>query len=117
MIPLVAILRYTNSMYDLNSLQDSLTSGVTDSVKSGFQDQLGKIMAWIVVPSVVLTLLIILLYVLHALRRRKVEKAIFEIRDMLRDAKLSQVLPAKTLPPIEPPQPAPGEPVPISEEK
>ena len=93
-------------MYDLQSLQDALGTNVTDSVTSGIQSQIDKIIAWIVVPSIILTLLVLLLYVLHMLRRRKIENAILEIRDTLRDIKLAQVAPAKPAYPADTLKPA-----------
>lgn len=78
-------------MDDLDSLQQALSGSVTNSVNSGIQDQLGKLIAWVVVLSIILTVIILVLYILHMLRRRKLENAIFEIRDTLRDMKLAQV--------------------------
>lgn len=82
-------------MYDTNSLQQALNTNVTNSVTSGIQDQLGKIFALIVIPSIIITLVLIILYLLHVLRRRKIENAILEIRDTLRDSKLPQASPVE----------------------
>lgn len=78
-------------MYDIKSLQDALNTNVTNTVTTGLQDQLNKIIAWIVIPTLVLTVAIIVIYVVHMLRRRKIENAILEIRDTLRDMKLAEI--------------------------
>jgi len=92
---------------DITELQNALNTNVTNGVSSGIQDQLGKIIAWTVIPSIILTIVIVVLYVLHSLRRRKIENAILEIRDSLRDMKLAQVSPAQMWPKPEPAAPAP----------
>ncbi len=84
-------------MEDLTSLQNTLNDNITKGVTTGIQDQLEKLIAFIVVPSIILTVVIIVLYVLHTLRRRKIENAILEIRDSLREIKLAQVAPAKAV--------------------
>ena len=85
-------------LMDITEVQNLLNTNVTNGVSSGIQDQLGKIIAWTVIPSIVLTLVIIVLYVLPSLRRRKIENAILEIRDSLRDMKLAAVAPAEPWP-------------------
>lgn len=91
-------------MYDIKSLQDALNTNVSNTVTTGLQDQLNKIIAWIVIPTLVLTVAIIVLYVIHMLRRRKIENAILEIRDTLRDIKFTQTAP--TEPWLKPETPA-----------
>lgn len=85
-------------MEDITGLQDALSSNVTNSVTSSVQDELGKIIAWLVVPSIIITVVFVVLYVLHMLRRRKIENAILEMRDILRDMKLAGATPAKPWP-------------------
>ena len=92
-------------LMDITEVQNLLNTNVTNGVSSGIQDQLSKIIAWTVIPSIVLTLVIIVLYVLHSLRRRKIENAILEIRDSLHDMKLAQVAPAEPWPKPEPAAP------------
>lgn len=101
---------------DITSLQNALGTNVTNSVNTSIQDELGKLIAWTVIPSIILTIVIIVLYVLHSLRRRKIENAILEIRDSLRDIKLTQVAPAEPWPtpeatpsPATPPQVPPAD--------
>lgn len=79
---------------DYTSLQQTFTDNLTSGVTSGVQDQLGKIMAWVVIPSIILTVIILLAYILHLIHRHKVDKAIFEIRDMLREMKSAGTFPA-----------------------
>ncbi len=47
-------------------------------------------MNWLLIGSTVLTVLFLIFYILHIIRRHKLEKAIFEIRDLLRDIKDAQ---------------------------
>jgi L-lactate permease len=90
-------------MYDLNSLQDALSTNVTNSVSSGVEDQISKIIAWVVVPSIILTVILLAAYIAHIVHRHKVDKAIFEIRDTLREMKLAGSAPATPWPTPEQP--------------
>lgn len=90
-------------MYDLDSLQQALNTNVTDSVSSGVQDQLGKLIAWVLIPSIILTLIILIAYIAHIVHRHKVDKAIFEIRDTLREMKLKNIPNAPAPTPLQPP--------------
>lgn len=94
-------------MEDFSGLQDALSSNVTNSVTSSVQDELGKIMAWLVVPSIIITVVFVVLYLLHMLRRRKIENAILEIRDILREIKLAGVTPAQPWPAVKEKAPVP----------
>jgi len=67
-------------MNDLTSLSQNLTNSSTS-------DTLTTLFVWVTIVSLVLTLVIVILYVLHLIRRRKLEAAIFEIRDLLLDIK------------------------------
>lgn len=78
-------------MYDIDTLQESLSTNVTDTINSGIEDQISKIIVWMVVPAIILSILILVLYILHALRRRKVENAILDIRDTLHHMEQAQV--------------------------
>jgi uncharacterized protein YoxC len=49
-------------------------SNVTDQLVTRF-----------LIPSIVVTLLFLVIYIAHIVRRRKLENAIFEIRDTLRE--------------------------------
>ncbi len=50
-------------------------------------------MNWLLIGSTVLTVIFLILYIAHIIRRHKLEKAIFEIRDLLRDIKDEQNVP------------------------
>ncbi|MBP7857590.1 MAG: hypothetical protein WAW63_02220 [Candidatus Saccharimonadales bacterium] len=63
---------------DVNTLTQDLTSNVTSNLSD-------VLMKWMLVPSIVMTLLFLVVLVANNLRRRRVENAIFEIRDLLRD--------------------------------
>jgi len=100
---------------DYTSLQQNLTDNLTNGVTSGVQDQLGKLMAWVVIPSVILTVIILVAYIVHLVHRHKVDKAIFEIRDTLREMKRAGLSsdtprPSQTVvPPRNEPAPSPRE--------
>jgi hypothetical protein len=78
-------------MNDLNALQQ-LTDHTTSNVTS-------QLMGWLVVPSLILTLVIVALYITALVRRRRVESAIFEIRDLLKDMKANGQQPPAAAPP------------------
>lgn len=68
---------------DANTLTNDFTNNVTSSVA----DQL---MGWLIVPSIVITLVFAILYIAHLIHRRRVDKAVFEIRDILRQVQTRQ---------------------------
>lgn len=70
-------------MYDITQLQQSVTNSVSTNLTK-------QIMAWVLIPSIVLTVVILVLYIVHAVRRYRLEKALFEIRDLLRDMQKNQ---------------------------
>ena len=95
-------LRYTDYMNDLNLNQIQDLLNWSNSVNSGLPSfDINKLIAWLVVPSIVLTVIFCLWVVANMWHRRRVEKAIFEIRDILREMKLAQQHP------IAPAQPQP----------
>lgn len=94
-------LRYTYAMNDITSLQQTLTDSLTSNVTSNVQGELEKIMVWVLIPSIVITFVLLAAYIAHVVHRHKVDKAIFEIRDTLREMKLAQVSPAKPAFPAE----------------
>jgi hypothetical protein len=69
---------------------NSLTQGLTDNVTT---DITGQLVAWFLIPSIVITVLFLVIYSAHIVRRRHVENAIFEIRDLLREIRDSQPKP------------------------
>ncbi len=77
-------------MDNQTSLQQSLSTDVSNNINTVVTDQLNKAFSWIVVPLLVMTAIIVIAYMYHAFRRRKAENAILEIRDTLRVVKLSQ---------------------------
>lgn len=92
-------------MNDITSLQQTFTDTLTSNVTSNVQSELEKIMAWVLIPSIILTLAILVVYIAHVVHRHRVDKAIFEIRDTLREMKLGQVPVAPTPAPSEPQAP------------
>lgn len=84
-------LSYTIGM-DITQLQqllDDSTTGTGTGISTSSFD-INKLMAWIIIPSVVLTLVVCLAFIINIIHRWKVERAIFEIRDILREMKLAQ---------------------------
>lgn len=84
---------------DIPSLQNALDTNITNTVTSGVQDQFEKLLAWVLVPSIVLTAIMLIMYIAHLVHRHKIDKAIIEIRDTVRELKLAQ---AAQLPKPEP---------------
>lgn len=76
-------------MYDLNSLQQNLTNSVSSNVTNSLTSQLTN---WLLIGSTVLTVLFLIFYVAHIIRRHRLEKAIFEMRDLLRDIRDAQTV-------------------------
>jgi hypothetical protein len=78
-------------MDQLTSLQQSLSSGnLSGDISSTIINQL---LGWILVPYLVVLALILVLYIMRAVHRRKVDNAVFEIRDMLREMRASSSVP------------------------
>jgi hypothetical protein len=63
---------------DMNILTQDLTTNVTSDLTS-------KVVTWFLVPSLVFTVLLLVVIISSSVRRRRVENAIFEIRDLLED--------------------------------
>ena len=81
-------------LMDITSLQNALNTNVTDSITSEVQDQFEKLLVWVLVPSIILTVIVIIMYIVHFIHRHKIDKAIIEIRDTVRELKLAQTTPA-----------------------
>lgn len=82
-------------MYDLDSLQQALRTNVSNSVDSTIDDFFGRLFVWVVLPTILLTVLFLVFYIMHILHRRKVENAILDIRDTLRRMEQTQTQPTK----------------------
>lgn len=63
---------------DVNTLTQDLTNNVTSDLPD-------SLLVWFLVPSIIITLLFLVVFISGIIRRRRVENAIFEIRDMLED--------------------------------
>ncbi len=68
------------------NLQEKLTTNISDTVN----DQLSKIFMQYFLPTIIFMCVIIVLYVMRAIHRYRVDKAIFEIRDTLRTVKVAE---------------------------
>lgn len=67
-------------MDKLTNLQDTLTTNVNTAVN----DQISKLLDQFLIPTAVVTIVIVLFYIGKSIHRYRVDKAIFEIRDTLR---------------------------------
>jgi hypothetical protein len=74
---------------DMNMLTQDLTTNVTSDLTS-------KVVTWFLVPSLVFTVLLLAVIISSSVRRRRVENAIFEIRDLLEDILDTQLVPANS---------------------
>lgn len=69
------------------SLQQLLNGNLTDSITSNIMN---KIMMWLILPSIITIIIFVIIFVANTVRRHRVERAIFEIRDILRDMHMQQ---------------------------
>lgn len=79
----------------MDDISQLLNSDPTGTTTSDIASQVTQILAWVIVPSVILTIIVIIFLVLYMLRKRKIENAIIEIRDILREMKSQQSAPAQ----------------------
>ncbi len=68
---------------DVNTLTQDLTNNVTSDLPD-------SLLVWFLVPSIIITLLFLVVFISGIIRRRRVENAIFEIRDLLQEIRDSQ---------------------------
>jgi len=86
-------------MDELNALLQSMTT----STNGGTSDTLKQLLAWTVVPSIVFFGAFLVYFAFHIIHRHRVDKAIFEIRDNLREMKARQTINANPSTPHETP--------------
>jgi len=87
-------------MDELNQLLSGTGGGSTTSITSDISNQLNQLLVWTIVPSIVFGIVFLVVYIMRSVRRRKVENAIFEIRDLLRTMQPPKVT-AVPFPPLE----------------
>lgn len=68
---------------DVNTLTQDLTNNVTSDLPD-------SLFFWFLVPSIIITLLFLVVFISGIIRRRRLENAIFEIRDLLQEIRDSQ---------------------------
>lgn len=90
-------------MDELNQLLNSTNGGTTTT---DIANQINQLLVWTIVPTIIFGIIFLVIYVLRIARRRKVENAIFEIRDLLRTMQPPQATPAPTPPAEQKPAPA-----------
>jgi hypothetical protein len=74
---------------DVNTLTQDLTNNVTSDLSD-------SLFFWFLVPSIIIALLFLVVFISGIIRRRRVENAIFEIRDLLEDILDTQLVPANS---------------------
>lgn len=90
-------------MEDVTQLQDLLNQNNPITTTNSTPITAEQLVLWITVPSMVIIVLLLLVFISNAVRRHKLEKAIFEIRDILREMQ-QQTDPAKATVSPETPQ-------------
>lgn len=84
-------------MEDLSGIEQIIngdSGGLTEADITGFMSQM---FLWILLPSILISVVILVLFIIHSVRRRKLENALFEIRDILRDMHNSNTTPPPIL--------------------
>lgn len=95
-------------MEDITQLQQLLndtTQTNTTTTTTSISHSLEQLVFWVVVPSIVMLVVFVIALIAAAIRRHRVDHAIFEIRDILRDMQAQQQAAApmsKVSEPIEP---------------
>lgn len=73
-----------------DDITSNVTSDVTDTISETVTNQLYDMFSWIIMPAIILVVLLIAVQAYRMFRHYRLEKAIFEIRDTLREMKKSQ---------------------------
>lgn len=68
---------------DVNTLTQELTNNFTSDLSD-------SLLVWFLVSSIIITLFFLVVFISGIIRRRRVESAIFEIRDLLQEIRDSQ---------------------------
>lgn len=84
-------------MEDLSEIEQLINGGPSGLTEAFFTDLISQMFLWILLPSILISIVILVLYIVHSVRRRKLENALFEIRDILRDMHTSNTATAHTL--------------------
>lgn len=70
-------------MEDITQIQNLLNGGTG----SNGSFDIGQMIMWFVVPTVILTIVVSIAFIVAGIRRWQMEKAIYEIRDLLREVR------------------------------
>ena len=81
-----------------DDITSNVTSDVTDTISETVTNQLYDMFSWIIMPAIILVVLLIAVQAYRMFRHYRLEKAIFEIRDNLREMKQAQSAPPRTPP-------------------
>ena len=74
---------------DLSEIEQLINGSSTGLTETDITGLLSQMFLWILLPSIIFSTVFLVLYIVHSIRRRKLENAIFEIRDILRDMNTS----------------------------
>jgi hypothetical protein len=78
-------------MDELNQLLNGTTGGTSTTTTTDIANQINTVVIWTIVPTVIFAVIFLVIYILRVNRRRKVENAIFEIRDLLKTMQPPQI--------------------------
>lgn len=73
------------------------TTGGNSTPTVDITGMLTQLMLWTILPTIIFGIIFLIVYIMRSIRRRKVENAIFEIRDLLRTMQ-----PPQAIPPVAP---------------
>lgn len=82
---------YTKLMNELTNLQQALSTNISDTTNAAISDTINQLIGWTLIPSLIFLGLFLVLYIIRSVHRHKVDKAVFEIRDTLREMKAQQL--------------------------
>lgn len=69
----------------MNQINDYLQTNVGNVTSDVTSNVINTLLQWVLIPSLVIIAIFLTIYIVRAIHRHKVDKAIFEIRDMLRE--------------------------------
>lgn len=69
----------------MNQINDYLQTNVGNVTSDVTSNVINTLLQWVLIPSLVFIVIFLAIYIVRAVHRHKVDSAIFEIRDMLRE--------------------------------
>ena len=97
-------------MDELSNFEQLINGNSTSLTEAEITGLISQMMLWFMVPLILISIVFLVLFILHSIRRRKLENAILEIRDILRDMNMAiqtpSPIPVNTPAPEAPDTPA-----------